>query len=391
MTFWQGLAISILANTTDVAGEDQDEWARSAQNFLICLEMLLFSIAHFYTFPTDEWEDGYRAVHENSKFGDSIALGDFFSDLKLLLKTNKRKKRKRKNKSVDRLPTIEDGAEHYGEDDTVKSSASMMSQVSEGDELNVQAIEAILKRRGSDPEVAHLTERMLQNKIFIDADTGEGDDSITSWDQHADLLAEAKGEEQSEGGEAAQDAAIEASGISRVESDAAARAHALHIAAKISSCKSLSTGSLAQSEMSSDSNNGVESPNMVSGKVPDGVWNDIVKTEDDQVGGTLDDRVNAQQLDCGELSEVGTDDDEPVVGLCSDAAAEQAQPKNGEHPPTERTGLLTAMSVPSLMSPSGDQNHVRNASMDENLLLRPSIFTEISKLQDDKQQPKEDV
>jgi hypothetical protein len=89
MTFWQGLAISLLAQTTDIGGassEDAEEWAKSAQNFLICLEMLLFSIAHFYCFPTDEWEDGYRVKHSQGQFGDSIALGDFFSDLKLILK-----------------------------------------------------------------------------------------------------------------------------------------------------------------------------------------------------------------------------------------------------------------------------------------------------------------
>jgi hypothetical protein len=69
-----------------VAGEDADEWAKSAQNFLICLEMLLFSIAHFYCFPTDEWEEGYRVKHSQGNFGDSIALGDFFQDLKLILR-----------------------------------------------------------------------------------------------------------------------------------------------------------------------------------------------------------------------------------------------------------------------------------------------------------------
>jgi len=51
MTFWQGLAISVLAQTTEVGGQDEEKWAKSAQNFLICLEMLLFSIAHFYCFP----------------------------------------------------------------------------------------------------------------------------------------------------------------------------------------------------------------------------------------------------------------------------------------------------------------------------------------------------
>lgn len=87
MTFWQGLTLSILAETTQVGGNDADIWAKSAQNFLICLEMLLFSIAHFYCFPTDEWQEGYKAAHsKEGQFGDSIALGDFVQDLKLILK-----------------------------------------------------------------------------------------------------------------------------------------------------------------------------------------------------------------------------------------------------------------------------------------------------------------
>jgi hypothetical protein len=86
MTFWQGLAISVLADVTDVGGENSEGWAKSAQNFLICLEMLLFSIAHFYCFPTEEWEEGYRVKHSRAAFGDSIALGDFFEDLKLILR-----------------------------------------------------------------------------------------------------------------------------------------------------------------------------------------------------------------------------------------------------------------------------------------------------------------
>lgn len=117
MTFWQGLTITILAQTTDVGGEDTEKWAKSAQNFLICLEMLLFSIAHFYTFPTDEWEDGYRASQENGKFGDTIALGDFFQDLKLILQTKKKKKKKTDD---DSMTTVEEGDED--DDDATVSS-----------------------------------------------------------------------------------------------------------------------------------------------------------------------------------------------------------------------------------------------------------------------------
>lgn len=119
MTFWQGLAISVLAQTTDVGGNDSSEWARSAQNFLICLEMLLFSIAHFYTFPTDEWEEGYRASHESGKFGDTIALGDFFQDLKLILRTQKKKNKKKADD--DSLTTL-DEAEEEDEDDLMSTS-----------------------------------------------------------------------------------------------------------------------------------------------------------------------------------------------------------------------------------------------------------------------------
>ena len=99
MTFWQGIAISLLATTTDLLssggeavstgdGDDDEQietWAKQIQNFLICLEMLGFSIAHFYCFPVEEWEEGYRPVVDKSKFGDNMALGDFLHDLKHIL------------------------------------------------------------------------------------------------------------------------------------------------------------------------------------------------------------------------------------------------------------------------------------------------------------------
>ena len=90
MTFWQGLAITILANTTK-SKASRTQWASSAQNFLVCLEMLLFSIAHFYTYPTDEWSENYQEKRKKRQridrhFGDSLALNDFLSDLKLIIR-----------------------------------------------------------------------------------------------------------------------------------------------------------------------------------------------------------------------------------------------------------------------------------------------------------------
>ena len=112
MTFWQGLAITLLAETTDVGSSndgDADEWAMSAQNFLICLEMLLFSIAHFYCFPTDEWEDGYKANHQKGGFGETLALGDFMADLKLILTSQKSPRKKKRNRSES--PILEEDEE----------------------------------------------------------------------------------------------------------------------------------------------------------------------------------------------------------------------------------------------------------------------------------------
>ncbi len=97
MTFWQGLVISFLASTSadnppqgdQQQGEDNaDLWGKQAQNFLICLEMLLFSIAHFYCFPTEEWQEGYQPTMEKKVKGlsDNMAFGDFVADLKLILR-----------------------------------------------------------------------------------------------------------------------------------------------------------------------------------------------------------------------------------------------------------------------------------------------------------------
>jgi len=118
MTFWQGLAITILAETTDVGGSNAEEWAQSAQNFLICLEMLIFSIAHFYCFPTEEWEPNYKADYAKAKFGDSLALGDFMADLKLILRSSSHgKKKKKKMKKVPSDATIPEVDEENADDD----------------------------------------------------------------------------------------------------------------------------------------------------------------------------------------------------------------------------------------------------------------------------------
>lgn len=192
MTFWQGLAISILATTTDVGGSDAEEWAKSAQNFLICLEMLLFSLAHFYCFPTEEWEEGYRASHETGKFGDSIALGDFLQDLKVVMRSSK--KRKKKKPSEPTVPE-EDGEDNGDEETQGRASVasglteeSTFDRVDEEGELLAGGIESIINDADvDDPEVEEATKRLMSNKIFGLDNEGECDDLGEAQTLHSEL------------------------------------------------------------------------------------------------------------------------------------------------------------------------------------------------------------
>lgn len=73
------------------------DWSRRVQNFVICLEMLFFAVAHVFVFPTEEWAEGYSPRERvRGKLGDNIALGDFVRDVKHMVKTRKRHKIRRK-------------------------------------------------------------------------------------------------------------------------------------------------------------------------------------------------------------------------------------------------------------------------------------------------------
>ncbi|KAG7374151.1 organic solute transporter Ost alpha [Nitzschia inconspicua] len=149
MTFWQGLALTVLAETTDMGGGgNSDQWAESAQNFLICLEMLLFSIAHFYCFPVEEWQPGYQANYQKAKFGETLALNDFFTDLKLVMSsTSSSKSKKKKHARRSSEPTvIEEGEEKGNEgvensengDNLTSKSSTEEGNDEDDDEENVK-------------------------------------------------------------------------------------------------------------------------------------------------------------------------------------------------------------------------------------------------------------
>lgn len=203
MTFWQGLALSVLAQTTDVGGADADEWAKSAQNFLICLEMLLFSIAHFYCFPTEEWEEGYRVKHSRGNFGDSIALGDFFDDLKLLLKSNGVVGSKKPRKTIKQHPTIPEGDDEGGDEgdgnnqtdaqtDTLSVATTATDEIDD-ERAVAEALQQSLGALGDDPDIAEAKQRLLDSKVlspaFFDYSENAEEDEL---DMDDPMIAEAR-------------------------------------------------------------------------------------------------------------------------------------------------------------------------------------------------------
>jgi hypothetical protein len=95
MTFWQGMTIHIIAKFIYQV-ENPVDWSRRVQNFVICLEMLFFAVAHVFVFPTEEWKPGYRPKERvKGKLGDNIGIHDFVKDVKHMVKTRKRHKVRR--------------------------------------------------------------------------------------------------------------------------------------------------------------------------------------------------------------------------------------------------------------------------------------------------------
>ncbi|GKY95661.1 hypothetical protein MPSEU_000527100 [Mayamaea pseudoterrestris] len=96
LTFWQGLLINIVVQlqaSDDMVDLDVEQQASQIQNFLICLEMLLFSIAHWCVFPVEEWEPDYRPK-KYAKPG--IGLKDFAKDVGYIMSSRSDARRYRK-------------------------------------------------------------------------------------------------------------------------------------------------------------------------------------------------------------------------------------------------------------------------------------------------------
>ncbi len=107
MTFWQSLVVNIIFQASDRSSDNDDSTSDSGSNtysasyiqhVLICMEMLLFSAAHFCVFPAEEWEDGYKMKYYE---GPGFGFKDFASDVNLIIDSGKRSMQARKEKKAD--------------------------------------------------------------------------------------------------------------------------------------------------------------------------------------------------------------------------------------------------------------------------------------------------
>jgi Organic solute transporter Ostalpha len=90
-------------NGKDDEPMNSHERAAQIQNFLICLEMLFFSIAHWCVFPAEEWKPDYRPQQHYAKPG--IGLKDFAKDIGYIVRSSTSARRAAYHKHTNRTTT----------------------------------------------------------------------------------------------------------------------------------------------------------------------------------------------------------------------------------------------------------------------------------------------
>ncbi|KAK7269505.1 hypothetical protein RIF29_22236 [Crotalaria pallida] len=79
LTYWQGVLVFLAAKSGFI--KDADE-AALLQNFIICVEMLVAAVGHFYAFPYKEYSGanvgGSRGL--TASLGHALTLNDFYHD-----------------------------------------------------------------------------------------------------------------------------------------------------------------------------------------------------------------------------------------------------------------------------------------------------------------------
>jgi len=104
-----------------------DEQAAQIQNFLICLEMLFFSIAHWCVFPVEEWEPDYRP-RQYDKPG--MGVKDFVKDLSQIISSRSEARAYRKQATA--LGSSVAGRAVAGEDELEEPEMQDLEDAAEG-------------------------------------------------------------------------------------------------------------------------------------------------------------------------------------------------------------------------------------------------------------------
>ena len=140
------MLLQIFASAGNEGGDqDSDEGADEIQNLLICLEMLGFSIAHYFVFPTEEWETGFIRRRLDMSVGDQFAFGDFVSDVKMVVNSTRSARAHRSDRkdygstvgSTSTIPSediesdVEGSTDHNADDDGESALLEGMDAIKE--------------------------------------------------------------------------------------------------------------------------------------------------------------------------------------------------------------------------------------------------------------------
>ena len=180
MTFWQKMVLGLVVNLgySDKfdSQEAANEFVIQAQNFLICLEMLFSAVAHCFVFTPDEWADGYRERQEQYQgraiphsFGDSVALGDFINDVKIVMSSKQRRRRLKQLQKRGISPTSS-WDDDTGDLNLSRSSRSSGGESEDGDDYQRSSINMTLSDETGE------SASMARIEKFIDEHTINPDD-----------------------------------------------------------------------------------------------------------------------------------------------------------------------------------------------------------------------
>ncbi|XP_054800948.1 uncharacterized protein LOC129305060 [Prosopis cineraria] len=79
LTYWQGVLVFLAAKLRFIQGAEE---AALLQNFIICVEMLVAAVGHFYAFPYKEYAGANIGVTRGftASLGHALKLNDFYHD-----------------------------------------------------------------------------------------------------------------------------------------------------------------------------------------------------------------------------------------------------------------------------------------------------------------------